>query len=186
MIYFGAPDGFLLALDAQTGKLRWETKVDDGQITAGGLLVADGKVISNRTCEQGKREFCFIAAHDAQNRQRGLEVLRHGRAWRAGRRHLGQRAGRPAGRRSVGPAWFVRSGAQGRLLGRGQPQSVHALQTLRPLRHRRADLADGALQQLDAWRSTSRPASWSGTSRSCPATTGTPTTTRNAFWFAPA
>jgi alcohol dehydrogenase (cytochrome c) len=71
MIYFGAPDGFLLALDAQTGKLRWETKVDNGQITAGGLLVADGKVISNRTCEQGKREFCFIAAHDAKT---GKEV----------------------------------------------------------------------------------------------------------------
>jgi alcohol dehydrogenase (cytochrome c) len=71
MIYFGAPDGFLLALDAQTGKLRWETKVDDGQITAGGLLVADGKVISNRTCAQGKREFCFIAAHDART---GKEV----------------------------------------------------------------------------------------------------------------
>ena len=66
MIYFGAPDGFLLALDARTGKLRWETKVDNGQITAGGLLVADGKVISNRTCLQGKREFCFIAAHDAK------------------------------------------------------------------------------------------------------------------------
>src|SRR2546430_1339663 len=71
MIYFGAPDGFLLALDAQTGKLRWETKVDDGQITAGGLLVADGKVISNRTCQQAKREFCFIAAHDAKT---GKEV----------------------------------------------------------------------------------------------------------------
>ena len=71
MIYFGAPDGFLIALDAQTGKLRWETKVDDGQMTAGGLLVADGKVISNRTCQQGKREFCFIAAHDART---GKEV----------------------------------------------------------------------------------------------------------------
>jgi len=71
MIYFGAPDGFLLALDARTGRLRWETKVDDGQITAGGLLVADGKVISNRTCQQGKREFCFIAAHDART---GKEV----------------------------------------------------------------------------------------------------------------
>src|SRR5882672_11258175 len=71
MIYFGAPDGFLVALDAQTGKLRWETKVDEGQITAGGLLVADGKVISNRTCDQGKRQFCFIAAHDAKT---GKEV----------------------------------------------------------------------------------------------------------------
>src|SRR6266568_2681928 len=45
MIYFAAPDGFLLALDAKTGKLRWETKVDNGGQTAGGLLVADGKVL---------------------------------------------------------------------------------------------------------------------------------------------
>ncbi len=73
MIYFAAPDGFLLALDAKTGKLRWETKVDNGGQTAGGLLVADGKVISNRTCEQSKRENCFIAAHDART---GREVWR--------------------------------------------------------------------------------------------------------------
>jgi alcohol dehydrogenase (cytochrome c) len=73
MIYFAAPDGFLLALDAKTGKLRWETKVDNGEQTAGGLLVADGKVISNRTCEQSKRENCFIAAHDAKT---GKEVWR--------------------------------------------------------------------------------------------------------------
>jgi alcohol dehydrogenase (cytochrome c) len=71
MIYFAAPDGFLVALDAQTGKLRWETKVDNGGQTAGGIIVADGKVISNRTCEQGKRENCFIAAHDAMT---GKEV----------------------------------------------------------------------------------------------------------------
>jgi alcohol dehydrogenase (cytochrome c) len=71
MIYFAAPDGVLLALDAQTGKLRWETKVDNGGQTAGGILVADGKVISNRTCPQSKREFCFIAAHDAMT---GKEV----------------------------------------------------------------------------------------------------------------
>jgi alcohol dehydrogenase (cytochrome c) len=66
MIYFAAPDGFLIALDAQTGKVRWETKADNGGQTAGGILVADGKVISNRTCAQGKRENCFIAAHDGK------------------------------------------------------------------------------------------------------------------------
>jgi alcohol dehydrogenase (cytochrome c) len=71
MIYFAAPDGFLVALDAKTGKLRWETKVDNGGQTAGGVLVADGKVITNRTCEQSKRENCFIAAHDAKT---GKEV----------------------------------------------------------------------------------------------------------------
>jgi alcohol dehydrogenase (cytochrome c) len=66
MIFFAAPDGYLVAIDAKTGKLRWETKVDNGGQTAGGLLVADGKIISNRTCDQGKRENCFIAAHDAK------------------------------------------------------------------------------------------------------------------------
>src|SRR5437867_3806572 len=66
MIFFAAPDGVLLALDAKTGKVRWETKVDHGGQTAGGMLVADAKVITSRTCPQGVREFCFIAAHDAK------------------------------------------------------------------------------------------------------------------------
>ena len=74
MIYFGAPDGFLLALDAQTGKLRWETKVDDGQITAGGLLVADGKVISNRTCQQGEARVLLHRRARCEDREGGLEV----------------------------------------------------------------------------------------------------------------
>src|SRR5262249_11830955 len=65
MIFFAAPDGFLLALDAASGKLRWETKVDEGGQTAGGILVADGKVITNRTCIADVRAKCFIAAHDA-------------------------------------------------------------------------------------------------------------------------
>lgn len=66
MVYFAAPDGFLAAIDAKTGAQRWEFKLDNGGQQAGGLLVADGKVISNRTCEQGKRENCFIAANDAK------------------------------------------------------------------------------------------------------------------------
>jgi alcohol dehydrogenase (cytochrome c) len=70
MVYFAAPDGFLVALDAHTGKLRWESKAHDytkGTEHTGGLMVADGKVISNRTCTQ--REGCFIAAHDAKTGQ---------------------------------------------------------------------------------------------------------------------
>jgi len=65
MIFFAAPDGFLIALDAKTGKLRWESKLDNGGQTAGGMLVADGKIITNRTCEQNERDNCFIAANDA-------------------------------------------------------------------------------------------------------------------------
>ena len=72
MIYYDAPDGFIIALDAKTGKLRWETKAHDFKDRTqhtGGLIVAEGKVISNRTCE--KRVGCFIAAHDAKT---GAEV----------------------------------------------------------------------------------------------------------------
>jgi alcohol dehydrogenase (cytochrome c) len=66
MIYFTAPDGYIVAVDAKTGKLRWETKAFDLETKtehSGGLIVADGKVISNRTC--ATRAGCFIAAHDA-------------------------------------------------------------------------------------------------------------------------
>jgi alcohol dehydrogenase (cytochrome c) len=72
MIYFTAPDGFIVAIDAKTGKLRWETKVQDYKDKTqhtGGVIVADGKVISNRTCET--RVGCFISALDAET---GAEV----------------------------------------------------------------------------------------------------------------
>ena len=80
LIFYSSFDGFIRALDAQTGEVRWETKVvEDGALSgqrdnsAGGLLVADGKVISNRACNrldaqvEGEtgRKGCFIAAHDA-------------------------------------------------------------------------------------------------------------------------
>src|SRR5690242_17555001 len=61
MVYFAAPDGYLIALDAVTGKLRWETKLSDGGQTAGAIMVADGKVLTNRACEPGNREYCFIS-----------------------------------------------------------------------------------------------------------------------------
>ena len=67
MVYFTAPDGYIVAVDAKTGKLRWETKafdLDTKTEHSGGLIVADGKVISNRTCVT--RTGCFIAAHDAR------------------------------------------------------------------------------------------------------------------------
>ncbi len=71
MVYFAAPGGELTALDAITGKVRWKAKVDTGGggpggAGAGGVVVADGKVISNRSCEPTlTRADCFIAAHDA-------------------------------------------------------------------------------------------------------------------------
>jgi alcohol dehydrogenase (cytochrome c) len=73
MIFFAAPDGYLVAIDMKTGKERWATKADDGGQTAGGILMADGKVLTNRTCIAGTRPKCFIAAHDAKT---GKEVWR--------------------------------------------------------------------------------------------------------------
>ncbi|MEA2936610.1 MAG: hypothetical protein QOC56_114 [Alphaproteobacteria bacterium] len=100
MIYFAAPDGVLLALDAQTGKVRWETKVDDGGQTAGGILVADGKVITNRTCEQGVRANCFIAAHDAKT---GKEAWKFYVTAAPGEPGGDTRADMPAEQRAAGP-----------------------------------------------------------------------------------
>jgi len=72
MIFFESPDGFLVALDARTGQVRWETKVQDyKELTqhTSAPLVVEGKVITGRTCET--RAGCFIAAHDART---GKEV----------------------------------------------------------------------------------------------------------------
>ena len=72
MIYFLAPDGAIVAIDAKTGKERWANVVQDykelSQNTSAPIIV-DGKVISSRTCET--RAGCFISAHDAKT---GKEV----------------------------------------------------------------------------------------------------------------
>jgi alcohol dehydrogenase (cytochrome c) len=71
MIYYTAPDSYVVAIDARTGKLRWESKVDTRGHTSGPIVV-DGKVISGGTCNGG-RVNCYIAAHDAKT---GKELWR--------------------------------------------------------------------------------------------------------------
>lgn len=70
LIFYDAPDGFLVALDARTGAMRWETKVHDYKTRThhtSAPIVVEGKVITSRRCET--REGCFIAAHDARTGQ---------------------------------------------------------------------------------------------------------------------
>ena len=65
MVYHGAADGYIVALDARTGKVRWETKAHDyktGNRHSSGFITMDGKVLSGRACPSTR---CFIAAHDA-------------------------------------------------------------------------------------------------------------------------
>ena len=71
LILFAAPDSFIVALDARTGQVRWETK-SSGSLTAGTIVFGD-KVLSGRGCSSGGRVDCYIAAHDAMT---GKELWR--------------------------------------------------------------------------------------------------------------
>lgn len=66
LIFYTTQDGFIVGLDARTGTVRWETKVQDykqkTQHTSGPIVV-EGKVISSRACET--RAGCFVNALDA-------------------------------------------------------------------------------------------------------------------------
>jgi alcohol dehydrogenase (cytochrome c) len=78
LILDNGADGYAYAMDARTGKLVWETQIMDyrhGAKNSSGPIVADGKVISGRSCEpEGGPEACVITAFDAKT---GKEVWRH-------------------------------------------------------------------------------------------------------------
>ena len=68
LILYAAPDGFVVGIDARTGKLRWETKAHDYKMKTqhtSGPQVADGKMFTGRNCDYVRSE-CFIIAHDAR------------------------------------------------------------------------------------------------------------------------
>lgn len=70
-------DNYLYALDAQTGKLVWQTRILDyrkGAKVSSGPIIADGLAITGRSCEpEGGPAACVIVAHDART---GREVWR--------------------------------------------------------------------------------------------------------------
>jgi alcohol dehydrogenase (cytochrome c) len=70
-------DNAVYALDAQTGKLAWETQILDRSKPANassGPIVAKGKIIAGRQCQPGAgHEGCIITAHDAKT---GKELWR--------------------------------------------------------------------------------------------------------------
>ena len=71
LILFAAPDSFIVALEARTGRVRWETK-SSGTLTSGTTVFGD-KVVSGRGCSANGRVDCYIVAHDAKT---GKEVWR--------------------------------------------------------------------------------------------------------------
>ena len=71
-------DGYVYALDALTGRLAWETEILNYQETPArhstGPIIANGKVISGRSCRPwAGPAACIIAAHDART---GAELWR--------------------------------------------------------------------------------------------------------------
>jgi alcohol dehydrogenase (cytochrome c) len=62
-------DAHIVALDARTGKLAWDTRVADsrmGYSYTSGPIVVRGKVIAGITgCSRYKDDVCFITGHDA-------------------------------------------------------------------------------------------------------------------------
>ena len=70
LIFVATNDAHLVALDARSGVVRWETEVADAELGYGntsGPIVVDGKVINGISgCGRFHPESCFITAHDAR------------------------------------------------------------------------------------------------------------------------
>jgi len=76
-IFATTGDAHIIAVDARTGKLVWDTKVANSELGYGytsGPIVVRGKVIAGMSgCTRYKEDVCFISGHDAAT---GKEVWR--------------------------------------------------------------------------------------------------------------
>ena len=124
-VLLATADAHIVALDAHTGKVVWDTTVADyqqGYTLTSGPLAAHGKVVAGISgcTNPGTRSGCFIVALDAKT---GAEVG----APRQSRSpvHLATTAARPAGRQAQWRLGLdlgqLRSGAQSGLLGYRRP-----------------------------------------------------------------
>ena len=77
LIFVATSDAYMVALDAPTGAVRWETRIADsekGYTNSTGPIVANGRVINGiNGCQRFYEDSCFITAHDART---GRELWR--------------------------------------------------------------------------------------------------------------
>ena len=111
MVFMATSDAYLLALDARTGVVRWETPLAEPgnrHENSSGPLIANGKVINGvNGCG---RSACFITAHDART---GREL------WK---RYTIARPGEPGGDTWGGKLLEERNGGDVWNLGSYDPQ----------------------------------------------------------------
>ena len=105
---FGATnDAHLIALDARTGKLVWDTQVADSKLGyeyTSGPIVVRGKVIAGMTgCSRYKEDVCFISGHDAAT---GKQLWRTSTVARPGEPGGETWGDLPLGLRAGGDAWI--------------------------------------------------------------------------------
>ena len=161
LILDNGADGYAYALNARTGELVWETHILDyrtGAKNSSGPIIANGKVISGRSCEpEGGPEACVITAFDAKTGRELWRTRHDSEARRARRRNLGRHSLREAlARRHVDGA-ELRSGAEPHLrrhVGHRSRAEVHA---------RRQRTSSTSITTRRS-RSTATPARSSGTS----------------------
>jgi alcohol dehydrogenase (cytochrome c) len=109
-IYGTTNDAHIVALDARTGKVAWNTKVADERLgyeyTAGPIVVR-GKVIAGITgCGRYKEDVCFISGHDAAT---GKELWRTSTIARPGEPGGDTWGDLPLAFRAGGDAWITGS-----------------------------------------------------------------------------
>jgi alcohol dehydrogenase (cytochrome c) len=63
LVFYTAPDSNVVGLDARTGELRWQSKVDSRGNSSGTIMAGDKVISGGSGC--GTRASCYISAHDA-------------------------------------------------------------------------------------------------------------------------
>ncbi len=100
-------DAHIIALDARSGKLTWDTAVADpkqGYQYTSGPIVVRGKVIAGMTgCSRYKEDVCFISGHDAAT---GKELWRTSTVARPGEPGGDTWGDLPLAFRAGGDAWI--------------------------------------------------------------------------------
>jgi alcohol dehydrogenase (cytochrome c) len=106
-IFGTTSDAHIIALDARSGKLAWDTQVADhnlGYEYTSGPIVVRGKVIAGMTgCTHYKQDVCFITGHDAES---GKEVWRTSTVARPGEPGGDTWGDLPLEFRAGGDAWI--------------------------------------------------------------------------------